>query len=269
MLLVEPDIRGTEFERALPGGGLDLHERYRLERVRSAPTARVFRFSVEIGNAERTIYYKEFLNRFVWDVIKHIVRASRARRAFMASAMLASKGFRVPETVALGERRTVFWLRQCFSMTFEVEASEAVYAILSREAGSMKVAELRNRRELIRGLGAIVGRLHREGIVHGDLRLGNVLARCEQGRWQFFFLDNERTRRFSGLPARLRLKNLVQVNMCREGVSSTDRLRFYRAYLSQCPELGPHRKYWAAKVQARTAQRLAERRCPRDGDVNA
>lgn len=258
-LLLRPEIRGTELEGLLLGGSASLERRYRLERVRSAATAGVFRFALRLGDSERAVYYKEYLHRSVLDTIKHLVRACRPVRAFNASAMLAASGFGVPETVALGERRVLRWLQRCFLMTFEVEAAETLIVALSRDPHLRDRSELRARRELIRTMGTTIGRMHREGIVHGDLRLGNVLARREQGQWQLFFLDNERTQKFSRLSDRLRLKNLVQVNMFRQGVSSTDRLRFFQAYLSECPELRPHCRWWAQRILARTAQRMMAR----------
>jgi len=262
-LLVAPGFHEGDLERALAAGESKLRTRYDLQRIRSSDTARVFRFSLQVDGADRRVYYKEYIDRSTWDAVKHTVRASRAKRAFQASLMLAAYGFEAPEILALGEDRMVLWLRRCFLVTFEVAASQSLYEVLSQDSSGLDIEALRRKRDLIRTLGHTIGRLHACGIVHGDLRQGNILARYEDGRWRLFFLDNERTRRFPWVPPRLRRKNLVQIGMLRAGLSRTDRLRFWRAYLSVCPCLRRRHKHWARRVHARTMDRLAKKHSPR------
>jgi tRNA A-37 threonylcarbamoyl transferase component Bud32 len=98
--------------------------------------------------------------------------------------------------------------------------------------------------------------MHAAGIFHGDLRLGNVLVQKNEGQWRFFFIDNERTKKFYHLPDSLRLKNLVQVNMFREGISRTDHLRFFKAYLKENPSIVRKQNKWAKKIVTKTNRRL-------------
>jgi tRNA A-37 threonylcarbamoyl transferase component Bud32 len=255
-LVVRSDLRQTEFLQLLAGGEAELDRRYVLERIGSALSSRVFRFSIPLQGADSIVYYKEYVDRSVWDALKHTVRASRARRAFAASMMMAEQGFNVPEVVAVGQTRTGLLTKGCFLLTSAVMASQPVYVLLAEDSSGLDTAALRRKRDLIRTLGHTIGRMHRQGIVHGDLRPGNILARWADGRWQLFFLDNERTRRWPWMPTRLRRKNLVQVGMVPGGVSRTDYLRFWRAYLAECPQLRPRHKQWARRVYARTLERL-------------
>jgi len=254
-LLIRAELHGGQFEQVLLEGYAELQKRYALQRIKSAATSRVFKFTIASGGTERAVYFKEYLDRSVWDAIKHLVRPGRAMRAFKASRMLLERGFRVPEILVLGERRMVYRAKRCFVVTAEVVKSKPLPVLLASDFSGVNVDVLLGRRELIRAFGHTVGQMHRRSIVHGDLRLGNVLARYENERWEFFFLDNERTRRWPWLPAWLRLKNLVQVNMIAQGVTTTDRFRFFRAYLSACPGLRPCYKWWARKIQARTLER--------------
>jgi predicted unusual protein kinase regulating ubiquinone biosynthesis (AarF/ABC1/UbiB family) len=98
--------------------------------------------------------------------------------------------------------------------------------------------------------------MHAAGIFHGDLRLGNVLVQKNEGQWRFFFIDNERTKKFYRLPSRLRLKNLVQINMFRYDIGNTDRLRFFKAYLKENPSTVRKRNKWGKKVITKTNLRL-------------
>jgi len=254
-LLIRSEFHEEKFERALVAGELALREQPDLKRIPSAASSRVFRFSLAADGGNRRVYFKEYVDRSVWDSLKHTIRASRARRAFRASLMLAAQGFDAPQILALGETHKFFGPKRCFLATFEVAEAQPVFVTLSKDSSRLSTESLRRKRDLIRMLGHTVGQMHRCSIVHGDLRLGNVLARYENERWEFFFLDNERTRRWPWLPARLRLKNLVQANMIAQGVTTTDRFRFFRAYLSACPELRPCYKWWARKIHARTLER--------------
>jgi hypothetical protein len=101
--------------------------------------------------------------------------------------------------------------------------------------------------------------MHAKGIFHGDLRLGNVLVVREGQKWRFFFIDNERTKKFYLLPNRLRLKNLVQINMFRSGITNTDRMRFFKAYINVNPCVQVRYVGWARKVIAKTNHRLRKK----------
>jgi len=119
---------------------------------------------------------------------------------------------------------------------------------------------LRDEHQMFTSFGNTVGQMHAKGIFHGDMRLGNVLAGKDNTSWRFIFLDNERTRRFGRLAGRLRLKNLVQINMCRaDAVSNTARARFFKAYLQHNPDIEKSRKSWAKRVIKKTNRRLRKK----------
>jgi serine/threonine protein kinase len=106
--------------------------------------------------------------------------------------------------------------------------------------------------------------MHAKGIFHGDLRLGNILTRREGNRWRFFFLDNERTKKFDSLPFKLRVKNLVQANMVRKGnISYTDRMRFFREYCAENKISKKQSKSLTEKVIEKTNWRLNKERLVR------
>jgi len=258
VLTVRADLRQSELTRFLPGGEAELARHYALERVASASSSRVFRFCAAIGGGDRVVYFKEYVDRSTWDALKHLIRASRARRAFAGSMVLARQGLDAPEILALGEIRRAVLFKRCFLVTLAVTSAKPVYVLLGDDSSGLDTVALRRKRDLLRTLGRMIGRMHRQGIVHGDLRPGNVLARFDGGHWQLFFLDNERTRRLPWLPARLRRKNLVQVGMVPGGVSRTDYFRFWRAYLMECPRLRGRHRQWARHIYARTAARLAD-----------
>ena len=259
-LFVNKNFRNDNFEQALLAGEKELQEHYQLTPIRSSPFARVYKFSVSFGGFERKVYLKQYLYRSVWDFVKHLIRSSRARRAFKATLMLEKNGFEAPAVVAMGEWKSDFFNRSNFLVTLEAENTKPIYQFIPEGQENLTKEQLRAKRELIRAFGRTVSRMHAAGIFHGDLKLVNVLARQEKNGWRFFFIDNERTKKFYILPPWLRLKNLVQVNMHRtDGLTASDRMRFFKAYLGENLDIQNKYKSLARKVAAKTRDRLRSR----------
>jgi serine/threonine protein kinase len=248
-LYIRKDFRNDTFEQVLLAAGKELHERYHPVTVQ--PAFGVYKFSVRLGGVERTVYFKEYFYRSWLDFVKHLFRPSRAMRAVKAGFMLAENGFESPCVIAVGQHKFAFLTTRSFMVTLEVENARSVYQFVSA------TEQLRERRAFIKTLGRTVGRMHANGIFHGDLRPGNVLARKEGDNWRIFFLDNERTRKFRKIPERLRLKNLVQINMFEPGeVSGTDRMRFFRGYWVRNKGRGLEKAVLIKKILKKTARRL-------------
>lgn len=243
-----------------------LQERYQLTSIPSSESACVHKFTVNFNGVDRGVYFKQYLSKSLWKFVKRLALASRARRSFEATKMLAENGFDVPAIIAMGECNSVLFDRRDFLATLEVEQAKPIYQIICQGRQGLNKQQLRHRREMILAFGQTVGRMHAKGIFHGDLRLGNVLARQEQSCWRFFFIDNERTRKFSRLPCRLRAKNLVQVNMAPRGLfTNTDRMRFFKEYCTENATAKEQKTALIRKILKRTDQRLSEKkRCSRE-----
>lgn len=248
-LYIHKNFRNDTFEQALLNSGKELGERYRLTAIPSSKFARVYKLTVRFNDADKGVYFKQYLCRSVWDFIKHFVRPNRAERAFKASEMLSENGFDTPATIAMDKTAN-------FVVTLEIENAKQILQFISDSS-----LESRDRRELMRSLGRTIGQMHARGILHGDLRTGNILARREKDRWRFFFIDNERTRKFRRLPARLWVKNLVQVNTLPSVlVSNADRMRFFREYCAQNEKAKTRKAALIKKILKKTRQRLDKKR---------
>jgi tRNA A-37 threonylcarbamoyl transferase component Bud32 len=227
-----------------------------LTTVPSSDYTRVFKCNVSFNGVTHALYLKQYLYRSVWDFTKHLFRPSPAKRAFEAGLMLEKNGFDTPTAIGLFERRPLLFCTNNMLLTREVDNATPMPALFKDICGSCDKKALVYKRTLIKAFAKTIGQMHAKGIFHGDLRLGNVLVVREQEKWRFYFIDNERTKKFYRLPNRLRLKNLVQVNMFTHGISNTDRLRFFRAYLSENPCIESNYKRWARKITANTNVRL-------------
>ena len=228
-------------------------------RVASSDYARVFRGSISFDGTSRVVYLKRYLSRSALDFVKHFFRASRANREFNASLMLQRNGFDAPVVIGLFERRVGPFRTENFLLTEEVENTGSMVQLLTDICENCSGDTIAEKRALIRAFARTVGQMHARGIFHGDLRLGNVLVVKEEQNWRFFLIDNERTRKFVRLPARSRSKNLVQINMFLSGISNTDRMRFFKTYLSVNPSVQVCYGRWAEKIIAKTNKRLSRK----------
>jgi tRNA A-37 threonylcarbamoyl transferase component Bud32 len=231
-------------------------------RVQSSNHARVFKGSISFDGTDHAFYLKRYLCRSALDFVKHLFRPSRARRAFNASVMLRQNGIDAPDVLALFERHIGPFCTDNSLLTEEVEGGRSMVEVLNDLRRDRSAGALGRKRSLIKAFARGVGRMHAKGIFHGDLRLGNVLAVQEEHDWRFFFIDNERTKKFHRLPSRLRLKNLVQINLFIHGITDTDRLRFFRAYLAVDLSIQRHYRRWAERVIAKTNERLSRKDWP-------
>ena len=260
-ICLNKDFHSGILEQVLLAGETELQKRHATVTIPSSEFTRVYKFAFTFDGVSRELYFKKYLHRSVWDIIKHLVRDSRVKRAFKASLMLAENGFDVPTIIAMGESRSSFFNTRNFLVTSQVEDAKDIYHFFAETPRNLTKEQLRYKRELIRALGRTIGRMHAKAIFHGDLRLGNVLARQENNRWRFFFLDNERTKKLRRLPFQLQLKNLVQVNMIpRQMITNTDRMRFFKEYWAENRSIKKQKIDLIKKVLRKTNQRLSKKR---------
>ena len=230
------------------------------ERVSSSRFSRVYRCRIGFFGTVHNLYLKQYLHRSAWDILKHLFRPSRAERAFKASLMLIRNGLLSPKVIAVGELKYGLLCTRTFLVTREVDNARSVCDLLADDLCGDNHNIGAQKRSFICEFAHVVGRMHAVGIFHGDLRLGNVLARKVDGGWEFFFLDNERTRKVAYLPLHLRIKNLVQISMLRaEAITNTDRLLFARVYFRHNPVSSAVQKAWIRRVVSKTNKRLQKK----------
>ncbi|GAB1260695.1 lipopolysaccharide kinase InaA family protein [Aurantivibrio plasticivorans] len=209
--------------------------------VTSSSSTRVATCELEAG----AVFVKVFCYRSVIDSLKQLLRGSRAARSVCAADRLMNVGLNTPAVLDVGTKQGYSWL-----VTSAVPAvSLGLYLdkFLRPPLGPNK---LRWKRMLLGALGQVVGRLHGAGIVHGDLRLNNVLIDSKSTSPCFYIIDNERNTYFKrAIPISKIIKNLVQLSMLAPRFGTkTDRLRFLTAYF------GVYQRFSRAEQRALIAQ---------------
>lgn len=216
--------------------------------VVSSPNTEVRRLSY-LG---RAYFLKEY---FFLGWKKHLKVLRRGERLLHIAARMEEHGFLTPRIVGIGRsgrnRRVV---------TEAVEDAQDVWQVLFPDWCNYRgVVD----DDFVLSLGRTVGRFHDCGFFHGDLRWRNVLTRRDNGRWNFYFIDNDRTRlsRF-GVPFRCRVKNLSQILF--SGLllhwPENDWEIFLQGYFQGSDLSHPLRKKLISKVEERAAKRFAARK---------
>ena len=211
-------------------------ERIPFSPVSSSQFARVFSFEYR----GQKYFHKTFLSRNWLDPLKDIFRPSRAERALRGHLLLQENGFYAPRINVVGRKGS-----HNFMVSQAGRKISTVPQFLQQMSGfNPSEGKYYTKRDFFRQLGRSIGQLHNLGISHGDLRCGNIIIDTSDScQSRYYFLDNERTVRYRKLPQRKRLKNLVQLNMISESFGTkTDRLRFFKAYLRENPDLEPQKK---------------------------
>jgi hypothetical protein len=226
--------------------------------VRSSQYATVLQFTPYQTGEQ--FYFKEFHCRGLRDRLKNFFGIIRSKRAFRAGKLLMRYGFHTPVPVLYGITKALCFTGKNFLITKGVPGIRTYAYLETQFPQPLPYDMVAEKRELFKAAGREIGRLHNTGICHGDLRVGNVLIHGRGGSAEFFFIDNERTRYCPKLPYRKRLKNLVQLNMILfPQVTSTDRLRFFNAYLEENPSFLSKKKELIREIQQRTQQRHAHK----------
>jgi tRNA A-37 threonylcarbamoyl transferase component Bud32 len=222
--------------------------------VKSSLFATVLRFHNPADGD--SFFYKEFHNRGAKDVLKNLFGFTRGKRAFRAGQLLLQYGFLTPEPVLYGVQKTFFFIRSNFLITRAVSGDRTYQYLKHHFHLPLPGDVLEEKRALLSAAGREIGRLHKAGIFHGDLRVGNIILSGRGAATRFYFIDNERTTGGRRLSEKKRLKNLVQLNMVRlPHITVTDRLRFLTAYLQENPDMMPHKKEFMKRIVLLTKKR--------------
>lgn len=226
--------------------------------VSSSRSTRTIR--VEAGG--RALYVKNYRYATWKRRLKILLRGglfgrSRARREWDALAVLSRIGVEGPEAAALVENRRAGFLTGAIVATFEVEGTETLDDVLTREgflAGPRFTPP-------VRALGRWVRKMHEAGYFDGNLHFRNILTR-KSDPVRFYKIDSPRGRcaRMPFVREILRTRDLATLALEGRGwVSPRLCLAFLKAYSNE-PWKGGRRDL-AERVLA--ASLALERKHPR------
>jgi serine/threonine protein kinase len=232
-----------------------------LQRVESLqPAKHPQTLEIRLRNTNARLFLKVF-HRFSWlGTGKDFFRQSKALRSLSTGEALSGLGFNIPQAIAAGEQRTHGILRRSFLLTLPIAGTPLpvfLRDLYYSAGGNGRVLE---KRDSLKRLALEIRRLHALGFIHGDLVPSNILISDVPGEGLgFFFLDNDRTRRYPKcFPQSLWKRNLIQLNRFPlAGISLQDRMRFFRFYMGR-PKSFAQDRHLVRWLEKRTRQRRKE-----------
>jgi len=223
------------------------------QRIKHNPSRSVYRGRV----GESTIYYKQFHPRGILGRLAQLTGLSHARKEAYFSRLLSDAGVPTPQLLAGSWKRGRQWLA---SLAIEPSQNADSWHL---EQLSLGPDGMRSIRRATVALARLVARMHRAGVIHGDLHCGNVLVQPDPQEPKLVLLDLHRVKKRRKLSPFDRAGNLAQLYYDRLNyTSTTDRMRFLKHYLAACGEQTSLRT-WIALIERfahdHTRKQLAQR----------
>ncbi len=146
---------------------------------------------------------------FVRQVAYTFFCRTKARKAFLFAGILRERGFDTPHEVAYIEEKRFGLFHVGYFISLRSDAPTACSALEDVPDFDKALAS---------DLAALFVEMHRKGVMHGDMNLGNFLFRKkEDGHYAFTIIDTNRSRFFDREPSRGEcLRNLRTVTYRRD-----------------------------------------------------
>lgn len=117
-------------------------------------------------------------------VIYHLLRPTKAQRAYEYAFRLRHAGFDTPEPVAFAVTRHRGLLGKCYFVSLQADYPRRFY-----EFGT---EPLQGKENIVRDFGLFSAQLHDAGIYHKDYSPGNILFDIREGKTEFCLVDINR-----------------------------------------------------------------------------
>ncbi len=186
------------------------------------------------------VYFKSFNRSPVTERLKSTFTGGRAKRTLAGTRLLQETDCMAPKILATGH-----YPGHDFIIMEALEGAPLLNAIESYLRDS---PDSQWRKDLFRELGLTIGKMHANGIIHGDLRGNNVVIVPDHQRYRLAMIDNERTRkafRFNREQQR-NLKQIMLFGPCY--ITPDERDLFFDCYF----QAFPHPKQRAAQLKEKT-----------------
>ena len=248
--------------RLLASGELDLDLWRRKQRVRVVKDG-LHRTVYRIDLTDQAVYLKHYRCRRVSQAVRHLFRASAARREWDKANELARRKIPTIHPVGLGEQVSACLVRDNFFVSEAVPRSHSLDDYAAKVLALLPEGERsRQRRQLCVELAKLTADLHRAGVFHHDFHAGNVLVQRTESAalpalaagFRLLLIDLPSVAFSRPLNWRRSLASLVMLGTgLLERTSKAERWRFWRAYLLYRNDL--------SELDVRRMACLIERRC--------
>jgi tRNA A-37 threonylcarbamoyl transferase component Bud32 len=184
----------------------------------------------------RELFLKRYNRKGVFHTIKNIFRPSRASKVWNTYYGLELRGLNAPMPVAYMEERKLRVLRRSYVVCEFISGYVKLHEFIENRWRDMAGAE---KKELISAFGREIGRMHRFGWFHGDLKWSNILVKEKEengdDKRNFYFLDIDGSKLKKSLSHYEIMKDIVRFarEMERYGIYREEMRGFLSSYLRE------------------------------------
>ncbi|HOV88308.1 MAG TPA: lipopolysaccharide kinase InaA family protein, partial [Syntrophobacteraceae bacterium] len=140
---------------------------------------------VEVG--DRAYFLKRYNRKGWFYSLRNALRRCRAVRSWLAAWNLLERGVPVPEPILCLEERKFRLLKRSYLVSEYIGNARGLPAVWPE-------TDAPARRTLLARLAVLLGRMHRAGVIHGDLKWSNILLPAGPGEKPPVLCDTDGTR---------------------------------------------------------------------------
>ena len=214
------------------------------------------------------VFFKRYRATKWWKKLLSNVRRSRSMRVWRQGRAMRERGIATPQPVLACEVRAG-WQRYGYLAVRWVEGAENLYGYGLKLSARAPCERMRRAHACAECLGRLLGRMHSERMIHGDLKATNILIAARETGLEMWLVDLDAARfvRRATPPRRAADLARLALSMYRfPWVSRTVACRFFRAYAAQC---GGTRTEWKQLWRAIEyhRRRIFEKKCRRGEEI--
>lgn len=184
---------------------------------------------VDIGS-DKMLFLKRFNRKGFLHTVKNIFRSSRAKRIWINSYGFELRGIPIPQPVAYMEERRFRILKRSYVISEFIQDAHTLRSLFS-----YNLIPTEERLSVMQLVGREIGKMHKLGCIHGDIKWSNILIKIIDGKYRCFFVDLDG----SEIKRRLSLSKIVDelsrfyVEMLKYKINSAEQEAFLRGYFNQ------------------------------------
>jgi tRNA A-37 threonylcarbamoyl transferase component Bud32 len=206
---------------------------------------------------ESPVYLKHDRGVAWWHRWLGWLRTSPSRREWVKAQEIARRNVPTITAVAYGQVVSGPAAGESFFISRAIQQARALDEFIVCELPALeRAAQARTRRQLVDRLAHLLAQVHRAGIDHDDLHIGNLLARVENGEIQLHVIDVPNVRLGRPLGWRRSQASLVMLaSSFRYLATRAEKWRFWRTYLVSRPEFAQQDRKAAFRQMQSNLQR--------------
>ncbi len=178
------------------------------------------------------IKYDDFIRKIsLVKMVRNLFKKSRCMNSWEVATRMIKLGIPTPLPIAVGEKRKAGLLIRSFYISEFIERAMNIYDyFLNNKNHCRNFTNWKNR--IIKDISSLIGRMHKAGIAHGDLKRNNILvSENYEGGYNLFLIDIESACMEGEICERNRIKDLGRLYRSFIGIASDyEMMRFMAGY---------------------------------------